>query len=529
MQTLKNATKISTPQWTFSRHFGGASVGLGAAHHSGTDRPRFASIPMAGAPFHRSLTIGTASPIMVEKAEKSGMIGKKEQKELAAGVGKGKVFTDPEYLLTYSYDATGMECLPDAVVFAESEEDVAATLAFCRNHSLPLVPRGAGVGYSGGALAVHGGVVLVFTRMNRLLRLDRESMLAVAEPGLVTADLQAAAEKAGLFYPPDPASLKTSTIGGNVAENAGGPRCFKYGVTANYVLGLEALLMSGDKVRLGAETIKNVAGYDLKSLIVGSEGTLAVVTRATLRLIPLPPARRLFRLDFAGLAAGARFVRRVIQAHVQPSVLEFMDRSSLQAVYAHRNLPLDDRLRAAVLVEVDGSPAEAAEREALLEEVVAEVRPLQRLRAESAAEQDELWETRRAVSPAIAKLKPKKINEDIVVPGGRIPETVEFIDALAAELGLCIVLFGHFGDGNIHTNLMVDPADADEMRRVDIALDRIFRRVVEVGGTISGEHGIGLSKKPFLGYQFGPAEIELLRGVKRAFDPLNLLNPGKIF
>ncbi len=457
------------------------------------------------------------------------MIEKKATKELIAKVGRDKVFCDREYLLSYSYDATGLEFLPDAVVFAESDEDVAATIAFCREHSVPLVPRGAGVGYSGGALAVQGGVVLVFTRMNRILRLDRENSLAVVEPGVITSDLQAAAEKAGLFYPPDPASLKTSTIGGNIAENAGGPRCFKYGVTANYVLGLEAFLMSGEKVRLGAETIKNVAGYDLKSLLIGSEGTLAVVTRATLRLLPLPPQRRLFRVDFSSLAAGARFVQRVIRAHVQPSVLEFMDRSSLQAVYAYQGLPLDERLQAAVLVEIDGSPAEVADREALFEKTVAEAGPLGRERAETFAEQEALWETRRAISPAIAGLKPKKINEDIVVPAGRIPEIVEAIAALAVELGLCIVLFGHFGDGNIHTNLMVDPADAEEMKKVDLALDRIFRRVVEVGGTISGEHGIGLSKKPFMHYQFSPAELELFRNIKRAFDPDNLLNPGKIF
>ena len=457
------------------------------------------------------------------------MIEKKARKELEARVGKAKVFTDREYLLSYSYDATGLEYLPDAVVFAESEEDVAAVIAVCRDHSLPLVPRGAGVGYSGGALAVQGGVVLVFTRMNRILRLERENFLAVVEPGVITADLQSAAEKAELFYPPDPASLKTSTIGGNIAENAGGPRCFKYGVTANYVLGLEAFLMSGEKVHLGAETIKNVAGYDLKSLLIGSEGTLAVVTQATLRLLPLPPQRRLFRVDFSSLAAGARFVQRVIQAHVQPSVLEFMDRSSLQAVYAYRGLPLDEQLQAAVLVEVDGSPVDVAEREARFEKIVTEAGPLSRERAQTFAEQEALWETRRVISPAIAKLKPKKINEDIVVPFGRIPEMVEFIDALAAELGLCIVLFGHFGDGNIHTNLMVDPANAEEMKRADAALDRIFRRVVAIGGTISGEHGIGLSKKPFMHYQFSPLELQLFRRIKNVFDPDNLLNPGKIF
>ncbi len=457
------------------------------------------------------------------------MIEKNVLRELASRLGKGKVFSDREYMLAYSYDATGLEYLPDAVVFAEQEADVEKVLAICRRHAIPLIPRGAGVGYTGGSLAVKGGLVLVFTRMNRILRLDRENFLAEVEPGVITADLQAAAEKAGLFYPPDPASLKTSTLGGNVAENAGGPRCFKYGVTGNYVLGLEALLMSGEKIRLGAHTIKNVAGYDLKSLLIGSEGTLAVVTKVIVRLLPLPPRRLLFRVDFPTLAAGARFVQRIIQSHVQPSVLEFMDRSSLQAVYAYQGLPLDERVRAAVLVEIDGSAAEVAEREVLFEKQIVAAEPLDRQRAETFAEQETLWQTRRNISPAIAKLKPKKINEDIVVPGGCIPEMVEFIDALAAEFRLCIVLFGHFGDGNIHTNLMVDPVDAEEMKRVDVVLDRIFRRVVELGGSISGEHGIGLSKKPFMRYQFSPVELELFRSIKKVFDPGNLLNPGKIF
>jgi glycolate oxidase len=450
-------------------------------------------------------------------------------RELASLLGRDKVFADAEYLLAYSYDATGLEYLPDAVVFAESEADVAAVIGFCRRHAVPLVPRGAGVGYTGGALAIHGGVVLAFTRMNRILRLDGGDFLAEVEPGVVTADLQAAAEKIGLFYPPDPASLKTSTLGGNVAENAGGPRCFKYGVTGNYVLGLEALLMSGEKIRLGSDTIKNVAGYDLKSLLVGSEGTLAVVTKVIVRLLPLPPRRLLFRIDFASLAGGARFVQDVIQSHVRPSVLEFMDKSSLQAVYDYQGLTGDPRVRAAVLVEVDGTAAEVQERESLLRERIAQAAPVSWQRAETFAEQETLWQTRRNISPAIAKLKPKKINEDIVVPGGRIPEMVEYIDGLAGEFGLCIVLFGHFGDGNIHTNLMVDPADAGEMKRVDVVLDRIFRRVVELGGTISGEHGIGLSKKPFMHYQFSPVELELFRSIKKVFDPDNLLNPGKIF
>ena len=457
------------------------------------------------------------------------MIEKKVLRELRAAVGRNKVFADQEYLLAYSYDAMAVEYLPDAVVFPEHDQDIAAVLRICHEHRVPLVPRGAGVGYSGGALAIQGGVVLVFTRMNRILRLDTENFLAEVEPGVITADLQAAAESKGLFYPPDPASLKTSTIGGNVAENAGGPRCFKYGVTGNYVLGLEGYLMNGEKIRLGSETIKNVAGYDLKSLVIGSEGTLVVVTRVVLRLLPLPMRRLLFRVDFSDLVDGARFVQNIIRGHVQPSVLEFMDRRSLQAVYDFQQLPLAEKVKAAVLVEIDGSPAEVTEREGLFEKQIAAVGPLGWQRAETFSKQEALWATRRNISPAIAKLKPKKINEDIVVPGALIPEMVSYIEGLADEYGLCIVLFGHFGDGNIHTNLMVDPDDSEEMKRAEIVLDRIFKRVIELGGTISGEHGIGLSKKPFMHYQFSPVEMQLFRDIKKVFDPLNLLNPGKIF
>jgi glycolate oxidase len=447
------------------------------------------------------------------------MIQKKVLRELEAAVGRGKVFADKEYLLAYSYDATAMEYWPDAVVFPEHDEDIAAVLRICHERRIPLIPRGAGVGYTGGSLAVNGGIVLVFTRMNRILRLDAENFLAEVEPGVITADLQAAAEKMGLFYPPDPASLKTSTIGGNVAENAGGPRCFKYGVTGNYVLGLEAFLINGEKIRLGARTIKNVAGYDLKSLLIGSEGTLAVISKVILRLLPLPPRRLLFRVDFATLFAGAQFVQKVIHGHIEPAVLEFMDKRSLQAVYAYQQIALAEGIGAAVLIEIDGSLAQVTEGKDKVDWAM----------ASTFAEQEILWQTRRNISPAIALLKPKKINEDIVVPAALIPEMVAYIERLAEEHNLCIVLFGHFGDGNIHTNLMVDPADKAEMNRAEMVLDKIFSRVVDLGGTISGEHGIGLSKKPFMHYQFSPLEMQLFRDIKKVFDPLNLLNPGKIF
>jgi glycolate oxidase len=463
------------------------------------------------------------------KKHEGKMIEKKILRELEAAVGRGKVFVDREFLLAYSYDATAMEYWPDAVVFPEYDEDIAAVLRICHQHQIPLVPRGAGVGYTGGSLAVNGGIVLVFTRMNRILRLDAENFLAEVEPGVITADLQAAAEKKGLFYPPDPASLKTSTIGGNVAENAGGPRCFKYGVTGNYVLGLEAFLINGEKIRLGARTIKNVAGYDLKSLLIGSEGTLAVISKVILRLLPLPPRRLLFRVDFATLTAGAQFVQKVIHAHIEPAVLEFMDKRSLQAVYAYQQIALAEGIGAAVLIEIDGSQAAVAEGEGLLRTIIEAADKVDWVMAATFAEQEILWQTRRNISPAIATLKPKKINEDIVVPAALIPEMVSYIEGLAAEHDLCIVLFGHFGDGNIHTNLMVDPADKAEMKRAEIALDKIFSRVVELGGTISGEHGIGLSKRPFMRYQFSPLEMQMFRDIKKVFDPLDLLNPGKIF
>jgi len=457
------------------------------------------------------------------------MVKRSVIRELNRRIGAGKVFNQREFLLSYAYDATRLEFMPDAVVFPESQEDIAAIIDLARQQRIPLVPRGAGAGYSGGALAVHGGLVMAFTRMNRILKIDRRSLLAEVEPGVVTADLQARVEKIGLFYPPDPASLKTSTIGGNVAENAGGPRCFKYGVTGNYVLGLDAFLMSGEKLHLGAHTVKNVAGYDLKSLLVGSEGTLAVIAKIVLRLIVLPPRRLLARIDLASLAEAARFVQELVTSRVTPSVLEFIDRSALTAVYRYLRRRDDLRVKASILVELDGSHLEVEEKKNLLLKKIRQVKPIRFRLAAGAAEQEKLWEIRRAISPAINTLKPMKINEDVVVPIGRIPAMVEFITRLGKTYHIAIVLFGHFGDGNIHTNLLVDPSDPGEMKRAAQVLEELFRQVVVEKGTISGEHGIGLSKKPFMPFQFSPAELEIFHSLKKVFDPLNLLNPGKIF
>ncbi len=449
--------------------------------------------------------------------------------ELQERIGAGKVSAEAADRQALASDATGLAFPPDLVVRATREDDIRASIAVAARHRLPLVPRGGGKGYSGGALAVHGGILLSLADMNRVLEIDEANFLAVAEPGVVTADFQAAVEKAGLFYPPDPASLQESTLGGNVAENAGGPRCFKYGVTGNYVLGLDALLMSGDAIRCGTRTLKNVAGYDVKSLLVGSEGTLAVFSRIVLRLLPQPAARLLFAVDFASLEAGAAFVVQVVRSGITPSVLEFMDSSSLRAVHAHLGSRAEPGVNAALLVELDGPAAETAARAGRLRELAFRAGARGVRQADSAPAREELWLLRRSISPAIARLKPKKVNEDVVVPMGRIPEAVAFINRLGAERNLQVVLFGHFGDGNIHTNFMVDPADAPEMARLDAALEELFGYVTSCGGSISGEHGIGVSKKSFMRHQFGPVDMALFRAIKRAFDPGNLLNPGKIF
>ncbi|MGE5342518.1 MAG: FAD-binding oxidoreductase [Candidatus Omnitrophota bacterium] len=457
------------------------------------------------------------------------MVDNKIKNELIRCLGKDQVFDQSEYRIAYSYDATGSEFLPDVVVFPTSERDMEQIIAIAYKHKVPLTPRGAGVGYSGGSVPVSGGISMVFTRMNQILAIDTDNFTAVVEPGVVTYHLQQAVEKKGLFYPPDPASLKTSTIGGNVAENAGGLRCFKYGVTGNYVLGLEAFLIDGRKIKTGGYVIKNVAGYDIKSLLVGSEGTLAVISKIILRLIPLPQYRRLFRVDFSSLKKGAEFINRMVRENISPSVLEFMDETSITAVCEYQDIPLEPAVKASALVEIDGNPTDVMERSNHFIQLLSEFDVLSYKMAETEAEQERLWSIRRNISPAVSKLKPKKINEDIVVPIDKIPDTVDYINGLSKEYGIKTVLFGHFGDGNIHTNLLVDPRDKDEMDRAEKALDKIFRYVIAVNGSISGEHGIGIAKKPFMKYQFTETEMDVFKSVKHAFDPFNLLNPGKIF
>jgi len=454
---------------------------------------------------------------------------KKVIKELNKKIGKKSVKTSEEFRVSYSYDATGKRVLPSIVVFPENVEDVKNCLEIAFKYKIPVVPRGAGVGYSGGSVPVEGSISIVFTKMNKIISIDTENMTAEVEPGVITYDLQTACEKKGLFYPPDPASLKTSTIGGNISENAGGPRCFKYGVTSNYVLRIEGYLVNGKRVTFGSASVKDVTGYDIKSVVCGSEGTLMIITKVILRLIPIPADNTLIRFNFKSLEDGAIFIENMLKRNIFPSALEFMDKSSVEAVYEYMKIRTDLNIQAIVLMELDGERADIDSKIKRLESLKDKFDIISMEIADKKEDKGKLWELRRNISPAITKIAPKKINEDISVPRGRIPETVKYINSLSEETGIKIVLFGHFGDGNIHTNILIDPLKSEEVEKSEYILDKMFTYVIGVGGTISGEHGIGLSKKRFLKYQYGDIEISIFKNVKKAFDPEGLLNPGKIF
>jgi len=441
---------------------------------------------------------------------------------------QGEVFTQTEDLICFSYDALNQKCLPEAVAFATSAGQVSELLRLANQHLFPVIPRGSGSGFTGGSVPVKGGLVLSLTRMNNIIAIDTDNLVAEVEPGVITAELQNAVEKLGLFYPPDPASLKFSTLGGNVAECAGGPRCVKYGVTKDYVLGLEVVLPNGDIVKTGAKTMKSVAGYDLTSFLVGSEGTLGVITRIYLKLLPLPEARRTMRAIFPSMDAAAKTVSAIIKAKIIPSTLEFVDQAAIRCVeeYLHAGLPV--HAEALLIIEVDGD-SEVVDKYAHKIEAICMQGGAETVKiAQTAQDADELWKVRRSISASLLKLNPHKINEDITVPRSRVPDIIRTIREIAKKHNLINVNFGHAGDGNIHTNFMINRADHDELERAEQAVSEIFRATVAYGGTISGEHGIGIAKAPYLHMEVGAAGIEIIKRIKKAFDPNNILNPNKI-
>jgi glycolate oxidase len=445
-------------------------------------------------------------------------------------VGPDHVRRDAESRLAYGTDALKRGHPADLVVMPGSADEIADIARLCHEMRVPLVPRGSGTGYTGGAVPLLGGLVLSLERLNRILEIDEENLLAVVEPGVITGDLQAAVEARGLFYPPDPQSLKESSLGGNIAECAGGPRAFKYGVTKRYVLGLEAVLPTGEIVRTGSKAVKNVVGYDLTQLLVGSEGTLAIVTKITLRLVPKPPAVATLRACFADVPSAARAVSALIRRRIVPVTLEIVDEDSLDAVASYVGARLAPAgTGALLLVEVDGIAEAVAAEIAEVEAGCRDAGALELLVARTQEERDQLWRVRRELSYALRPIAPQKINNDVVVPRGRVPELFTLVERLRATYRLRIPCFGHAGDGNIHVNIMIDPANADEVSRATDALGELFAGVVALEGSISGEHGIGFSKAPYLGLELSEDVIDLMKRVKQAFDPHGILNPGKIF
>ena len=457
------------------------------------------------------------------------MIPASALKALAEIVGPSHVKTAEEILAEYGADASRLSSMPDAVVFPGNSRQVSRILALAGETGFPVIPRGAGSGMTGGAVPVQGGLVMAMRRFDRILAIDQDNLIARVEPGVITAHLQEAVEAVGLFYPPDPASLHISTIGGNVAECAGGLRAVKYGVTRDYVLGLDVVLPSGDIIHAGVETMKGVAGYDLTRLITGSEGTLAVITGITLRLIPKPAGKKTMIAFFSNVSAAVRTVSDIIRNRIIPSILEFLDRICIDCVNQEMGLDMPQGAGAMLLIEVDGDEMHVAHDVETIEKVCRRQGAIQFEAAAGTEAAERLWKARRNVSPALFRLNPHKISEDVVVPRSRMPELGDFLADLTATHGLPIAAFGHAGDGNIHVNIMLNREFPGQVETANIVVRELFSQVIRMGGTISGEHGIGITKAPYLGMEISHAGIQLMRRIKDAFDPKGILNPGKIF
>ncbi|MDD3762254.1 MAG: FAD-linked oxidase C-terminal domain-containing protein [Nevskiales bacterium] len=437
------------------------------------------------------------------------------------------VFTDPGDCLAYGYDNSKRMALPQAVVLAQSHEDVVAVVEVCNEFALPLVVRGRGTNTTGATVPIRGGVVLSMERMNRILDCSPGDRLLRCEGGALNGDVQAEAGRHGLFWAPDPTSLAYATVGGNIGCCAGGPRAVKYGTVRENVLGLRAVSGAGATLKTGCTTTKGVVGYDLTRLLVGSEGTLAIVTEATLRLLPKPEVVRTVRACYGSVGAAAQAVARIMGQPETPAALEFMDGDAVQLAEAYRPTGVPAGTGALLLIEVDGS---AASVDAALRAVAAAADGDGLVELRTAADADEieaLWACRKALSPSLRKIAPKKVNEDVCVPVTRIPELVDGLAALSRKHGVRIVNFGHAGNGNMHTNLLADPDDPAQMQAVHACLHDVFRLVLDLEGTLSGEHGVGIEKRDYVGWEIAADTLELMRQLKRSFDPLGILNPGK--
>ncbi len=445
-------------------------------------------------------------------------------------VGEDNIYTDKAHKRAYSYDATRESYEPDAVIFPRDESDISKILKYCNENRIIIVPRGAGSGFTGGALPVNGGVVLGFEKhMNKILEIDEKNMLAIVQPGVINKDLQKYVESKGLFYPPDPASEDYSTIGGNVSENAGGMRAAKYGITKDFVMALRAVLPNGDIIRAGKRTIKDVAGYNIAGILIASEGTLGVITEITLKLLPKPKFAKSYMGVFPDVKSAMNAVFKSLASGANPVAMEFLDSLVVKAVKQKLGIELPSDAGALLIGDVDGNVIEEVDfqldtlKKSFFENGASDFRV-----AEQKEKRDEIWRARRGASQSITIYGSKKLNEDISVPRSMLPEALEEIYKIGEKYNFKVPCFGHAGDGNIHVNVMVDGSDKKELEDGHKAIREIFKLVVDMGGTLSGEHGIGLSKAEFMNIAFNEAEINLFKRVKEAFDPNNILNPGKM-
>ncbi|HIW33943.1 MAG TPA: FAD-binding protein [Candidatus Paenibacillus intestinavium] len=451
-------------------------------------------------------------------------------KQLREIVGDKYFRTDQEALVAHSYDGTPMlQGLPDGVIYPETTEQVCAIMKIASNHLIPIITRGSGTNLCGGTTPSQGGIVMVMHRMNKIIEVDMENLTATVQPGIITGQFITHVEAMGLFYPPDPSSMKISTIGGNIAECSGGLRGLKYGTTKDYVLGLTAVLPNGSVIHTGGKLTKDVAGYDLTKLLVGSEGTLAVITEAILKLIPQPKTKKTMIAMYKDIYGAARTVSSIIKQQIIPATLEILDNTTIRVVddFAKIGLPLD--MAAILIIEQDGEP-EMVERD--IEQIFDICKVEQADRIEIAANREEaekLLTARRSAFTALARLRPTTILEDATVPRSKIADMVLRTNAIAQKYNVNIATFGHAGDGNLHPTATTDARDHEEVQRVEQAFSEIFEAAIELGGTITGEHGVGIVKAPYLEWKIGTAGIEVMKGIKVAFDPLGILNPGKVF
>lgn len=462
------------------------------------------------------------------------MITTEIKEKLCAIVGKEHVLDSNIDCFGYSYDSSFVPLLPankpEVVIRPLTTGEVSAVMAFANTHGIPVTPRGAASGRTGGSIPLSGGISLVLDRMTNILEFDEKNMMVTVEPGVRTIDLYNYCAGQGMFYPPDPASWKFSTMGGNVAENAGGMRAVKYGVTTNYVMGLEVVLADGSIINTGGKAIKNVTGYNLTSLFTGSEGTLGIITKILLRLLPMPKARNTLQLMFPSLDDACNTIHRMLQSGVVPAAAEVMDKLSIQAVARMRKFDVDPTVEACVIIEIDGDDDQELARMAnQISEIAKSSHVIQVRIAATPQEAEDIWAIRRGLSPAVAAMAPNRLGEDISVPRDAFPEVVRRIKGIAEKHNLTIAVYGHAGDGNLHPSVLCDLSNPEEAERVHMAVDEIFAETLAVGGTLSGEHGIGITKRDYIEDALGEAGVRALKAIKQALDPNGILNPGKIW